>query len=117
LGRFAGARSPPLLSSQTHLIFVDVLEQAERVQASLAGLGAQATRAAPEDAHDIRSFVGELSAALIELAGACRVSVAGAGECEFVVDGVAGDGVGVELGAVVQAEPSETVSGPADELP
>ena len=51
----------PLLSSRTHLIFMDMLEQAERVRASLASLAAQD---APEDAQDIRSFASGVSAVL-----------------------------------------------------
>jgi uncharacterized membrane protein YccC len=52
----------PLLSGQEHLVFVDMLEQAERVRASIAALAAQAAEAG--EADPIRRLASEAATVL-----------------------------------------------------
>jgi uncharacterized membrane protein YccC len=59
----------PLLREATHLRFLDLLEEAERVRASLAALAAEAAGAAPEGAARLRRLSAD-AAVMLDLVAA-----------------------------------------------
>lgn len=67
----------PLLPPATRLKFVDLLEQAERVRASLAALAAEAADIAGRDGDEFRSLLGDAATALSLIADALAAPRAG----------------------------------------
>ena len=67
----------PLLPPATRLIFVDLLEQAERVRASLAALAVEADHVAASNQGELRALMGDAATALALIADALTAPRAG----------------------------------------